>query len=172
MFTNQSTVFILIGIVVFCKLLIDFLLKTKLGFSLRALGDNETLVVSLGIDEKKLKIIGLMIANGFVAVSGGILAQYQGFSDISMGTGTIITGLASIIIGESIFKNIRLVKATTFVIVGAIIYRFIIAGSLEIGFNPSDIKLITAILTVGIMAYKSKKKKVKIKSKGGEVKNA
>lgn len=78
------------------------MLKTKFGFVLKALGDNESLVTSLGLDGNRLKLYGLMIANSLVALSGGILAQYQGFADVGMGTGTIITGLASIIIGEAI----------------------------------------------------------------------
>lgn len=172
-FSNRSNLFIILFIVLLSKFFLDYLLKTKFGFSLRALGDNETLVISLGVDEKKLKIIGLMLANGLVALSGGILAQYQGFSDIAMGTGTIVTGLASIIIGESVFKKGKVLNVTTIVIIGSILYRFIILGSLKIGFNASDIKLITAILTVGIMAFKSKNLNSILKSRlGGVFQNA
>ncbi|UUV18488.1 ABC transporter permease [Fusobacteria bacterium ZRK30] len=172
-FSNRSNLFIILFIVLLSKFFLDYLLKTKFGFSLRALGDNETLIVSLGIDEKKLKIIGLMLANGLVALSGGILAQYQGFSDIAMGTGTIVTGLASIIIGESVLKKGKRLSVTTIVIIGSILYRFIILGSLKIGFNASDIKLITAILTVGIMAFKSKDLNSALKSRlGGVFQNA
>jgi len=172
-FSNRYNLLIILFIVLLSKLFLDYLLKTKFGFSLRALGDNETLVISLGIDEKKLKIIGLMLANGLVALSGGILAQYQGFSDIAMGTGTIVTGLASIIIGESVLKKGKMLNVTTIVIIGSILYRFIIMGSLKIGFNASDIKLITAILTVGIMAFKGKKFKPVLKNKlGGVFQNA
>lgn len=172
-FSDRSNLFIILFIVFLSKFFLDYLLKTKFGFSLRALGDNETLIVSLGIDEKKLKIIGLMLANGLVALSGGILAQYQGFSDIAMGTGTIVTGLASIIIGESVLKKGKVLNVTTIVIIGSILYRFIILGSLKIGFNASDIKLITAILTVGIMAFKSKNLNLILKNKlGGVFQNA
>jgi len=172
-FSNKYNFLIILLIVLICKFSLDYLLNTKFGFALRALGDNETLVVSLGIDEKRLKIIGLMLANGLVALSGGILAQYQGFSDIAMGTGTIVTGLASIIIGESVLKKGKLFGVTTIVIVGSILYRFIILGSLKIGFAASDIKLITAILTVGIMAFKSKNLKLSFINKlGGRSKNA
>ena len=170
-FSNKYNFLIILLMVLLSKFSLDYLLKTKFGFSLRALGDNETLVISLGIDEKKLKIIGLMLANGLVALSGGILAQYQGFSDIAMGTGTIVTGLASIIIGESVLKKGKMFRVTTIVIVGSVLYRFIITGSLKIGFNASDIKLITAILTVGIMAFKSKKLTLKGRL-GGVFQNA
>jgi len=176
-FSNRSNLFIILFIVLLSKFFLDYLLKTKFGFSLRALGDNETLVISLGIDQKKLKIIGLMLANGLVALSGGILAQYQGFSDIAMGTGTIVTGLASIIIGESVLKKGKMLNVTTIVIIGSILYRFIILGSLKIGFNASDIKLITATLTVGIMAFKGKRFKLTFpllfkKKLGGVFQNA
>ena len=82
-----------------------------------------------------------MIANSLVALSGGILAQYQGFADVGMGTGTIITGLASIIIGEAVIGKRKFIKATTMVIIGTLIYRAIIALSLKLGMNASDLKL-------------------------------
>ena len=156
-FSGKNTMIVIAALIIICKIFIDFLMRTKFGFALRALGDNETLVISLGLNEKALKIKGLMIANGLVALSGGILAQYQGFADVGMGTGTIVTGLASIIIGESVLKRGRLVNITTIVIAGSIIYRLIITGALQVGFNASDLKLITAVLTVGIMALKGKK---------------
>jgi len=164
-FSGKNKIMVILLLIVICKLVIDFLMRTKFGFALRALGDNETLVISLGLNEKVLKIQGLMIANGLVALSGGILAQYQGFADIAMGTGTIVTGLASIIIGESIMRKGRFLNITTIVIAGSIIYRLIISGALQIGFNASDLKLITAILTVGIMALKVKK----VKARGGKL---
>lgn len=154
---NMIPIVTLVILLILAKITIDYLLKTKFGFALKALGDNETLVISLGIDEKKLKIYGLMIANSFVALSGAILAQYQGFADIGMGTGTIITGLASIIIGEAIFKKRSFISMSMTVILGTIIYRTIIAMSLKLGMNASDLKLITSILVVGIIFLKEKK---------------
>ena len=154
---NMIPIVTLVILLILAKITIDYLLKPKFGFALKALGDNETLVISLGIDEKKLKIYGLMIANSFVALSGAILAQYQGFADVGMGTGTIITGLASIIIGEAIFKKRSFISMSMTVILGTIIYRTIIAMSLKLGMNASDLKLITSILVVGIIFLKEKK---------------
>lgn len=154
---NIIPIVTLVILLILAKITIDYLLKTKFGFALKALGDNETLVISLGIDEKKLKIYGLMIANSFIALSGAILAQYQGFADVGMGTGTIITGLASIIIGEAIFKKRSFISMSMTVILGTIIYRTIIAMSLKLGMNASDLKLITSILVVGIIFLKEKK---------------
>ena len=154
---NIIPIVTLVILLILAKITIDYLLKTKFGFALKALGDNETLVISLGIDEKRLKIYGLMIANSFVALSGAILAQYQGFADVGMGPGTIITGLASIIIGEAIFKKRSFISMSMTVILGTIIYRTIIAMSLKLGMNASDLKLITSILVVGIIFLKEKK---------------
>lgn len=168
LFTLHINKLLLISIIVIiCKLSLDFLFKTKFGFILKALGDNETLVETLGVDKSKLKIYGLVISNGIVALSGGLYAQYQGFADVGMGTGTIVTGLASIIIGETIIKNRRKFALTTTVIVGTIIYKVIITLALKIGFNASDLKLISAIIVVVILALKNNK----MLKKGG-IKNA
>ncbi|WP_372715028.1 ABC transporter permease, partial [Ilyobacter sp.] len=123
-------ILVLLGVV---KISLDYLLKTKFGFALKALGDNETLVVSLGINEKHLKIYGLAISNALVALSGGILAQYQGFADVGMGTGTIVTGLAAIIIGETIFKTGKFMKATTIALLGTLIFKYVVAAALKMG---------------------------------------
>ena len=96
-----------------------------------------------------------MISNAIVTLAGGLYAQYQGFADVGMGTGIIVTGLASIIIGESIIRNKRILSMTTTVIIGTILYRAVITAALKIGFNASDLKLITSIIVVGILAVKN-----------------
>ena len=100
--TEYSMMITIVVLILISKFLLDYLLKTKFGFALKALGDNENLIVSLGLNEEKYKIYGLMIANTFVAFSGAILVQYQGFADVGMGTGIIVIGLASIIIGDTL----------------------------------------------------------------------
>ena len=152
-----SAIIVVAVILLIVKLGVDFLLKTKFGFALKALGDNESLIISLGLNEKTLKIYGLMLANSLVALSGAILAQYQGFADVGMGTGTIITGLASIIIGDALFGKKKVIKISMMVILGTIIYRTIIALSLKVGMNASDLKLITSALVVIIIFLKEKK---------------
>lgn len=154
---NVSKIVVIGIVVIICKIILDFLFKTKFGFILRALGDNETLVETLGVDKNKLKIYGLVISNGIVSLSGGLYAQYQGFADVGMGTGTIVTGLASIIIGETIIRNRRKFAMTSVVIVGTIIYKIIITLALKIGFNASDLKLISSIIVVVILALKNNK---------------
>lgn len=158
LFNGTVTPIIVVAVILLVvKIAIDFLLKTKFGFALKALGDNESLIISLGLNEKTLKIYGLMIANSLVALSGAILAQYQGFADVGMGTGTIITGLASIIIGDALFGKKKIISISMKVILGTIIYRAIIAMSLKVGMNASDLKLITSALVVVIIFLKEKK---------------
>lgn len=152
-------VIVLFIIVIIVKLLLDLYLGTKSGYLLRAVGDNETLVTSLAKDKGTVKIIGLAIANAFVALAGSILAQKNGFFEISTGTGTIVIGLASVIIGTNMFKNFTLVKATTSVIVGSILYKACVAIAIRMGMAPSDLKLITAILFLGILVISTERKR-------------
>ncbi|GAA0126093.1 ABC transporter permease [Clostridium sp. CTA-19] len=141
-------VMILVLIVLVSKFLMDVLFKTKFGFILKATGDNDTLVTSLGVNKGTMKIIGLMLSNGFVALSGAIMAQYQRFSDISMGTGFIVIALASIILGQSVFNNCKFIKGTTIVIIGAFLYKLSVGIALNLGLPPTDLKLITSIIVV------------------------
>lgn len=151
-----NNIIIILIILFVLKLLLDFLLLTEFGFALRALGDNEKLVIALGVNEKILKISGLMISNALVAISGGVLAQHQGFADIGMGTGIIVAGLASIILGEGVFKDFKKIKMTSVVLLGSIIYRLAISLALRVGFRATDLKLITALIVIAILAPKSK----------------
>lgn len=157
--TDYSTIITIIILILISKLFLDYLLKTKFGFALKALGDNENLVVSLGLNEKKYKVYGLIIANAFVAFSGAILAQYQGFADIGMGTGTIVIGLASIIIGDTIFGKTRKISGTSVVIIGSVLYRAVLALTLSLGMDASDLKLITTIIVLIILWLQNLKNK-------------
>lgn len=157
--TDYSTIITIIILILISKLFLDYLLKTKFGFALKALGDNENLVVSLGLNEKKYKVYGLIIANAFVAFSGAILAQYQGFADIGMGTGTIVIGLASIIIGDTIFGKTRKISGTSVVIIGSVLYRAVLALTLSLGMDASDLKLITTIIVLIILWLQKLKNK-------------
>ena len=157
--TEYSMMITIVVLILISKFLLDYLLKTKFGFALKALGDNENLIVSLGLNEEKYKIYGLMIANAFVAFSGAVLAQYQGFADVGMGTGIIVIGLASIIIGDTLFGKRRRLAGTTIVIIGSILYRGVIAVTLSIGMDASDLKLITSIIVIVILWIQKQKDK-------------
>ncbi|WP_160680020.1 ABC transporter permease [Clostridium sp. C8-1-8] len=160
---NFPKIIVILSIALAVKVLFDRFVKTKLGYLLKATGDNHKLVTSLGFNISITKLIGLMLSNGFVALSGAMMSQYQGFSDITMGTGTIVMGLASIIIGESIFKTFSLFSPTTLVILGAILYKAVIALVLTLGLPPTDLKLITSVIVVIILAAYSSKNKLLFK---------
>ena len=157
--TEYSVMITIVVLILISKFLLDYLLKTKFGFALKALGDNENLIVSLGLNEEKYKIYGLMIANSFVAFSGAVLAQYQGFADVGMGTGIIVIGLASIIIGDTLFGKRRRLAGTTIVIIGSILYRGVIAVTLSMGMDASDLKLITSVIVIMILWIQKQKDK-------------
>ena len=157
--TEYSMMITIVVLILISKFLLDYLLKTKFGFALKVLGDNENLIVSLGLNEEKYKIYGLMIANAFVAFSGAVLAQYQGFADVGMGTGIIVIGLASIIIGDTLFGKRRRLAGTTIVIIGSILYRGVIAVTLSMGMDASDLKLITSVIVIIILWIQKQKDK-------------
>lgn len=145
---------------VIVKIILDLYLQTKSGFLLRAVGDNANLVTSLAKDQGNVKILGLAIANGMVAMAGGIFCQSRVF-EISSGTGAIVIGLASVIIGTSLFKNLTFLKATTAVLIGSVVYKACVAVALKF-FEPQDMKLITAVLFLAILLIgMERKKKVK-----------
>ncbi|MCY6369066.1 ABC transporter permease [Clostridium ganghwense] len=133
------------------KLLLDLFLKTKMGFMLKAVGDNEQLVTSLGVNKDTIKIIGLMISNGIVALGGSIMAQHQGYAAVGMGTGTVVIGLAAVILGEAVLKRLKFVRATTMALLGAVLYKLAIGASLRMGLPPSDLKLITAVIVIAVL---------------------
>ena len=153
---------ILFVIVLLCKILLDLFLKTRAGYLLRAVGDNEVLVTSLAKDKGMVKILGLALANGFVALAGCVYCQQKGFFEVSTGTGTMVIGLASVIIGTKLLKRFHGVKATTAVIFGSIVYKACVSLAIALGMAASYLKLITAVLFLIILvASNRKERKVK-----------
>lgn len=145
-----TTVLIILAIAVICKILLDLYLKTKSGFLLRAVGDNDVVVTALAKDQGNVKILGLAIANGLVSLAGCVFAQEERVFEISMGTGAIVIGLASVIIGTSLFKRLAVFRATTAVLIGSVIYKACVAVALR-NFEPQAMKLITAVLFLVIL---------------------
>lgn len=146
-----KTLIIVVVITIIVKIALDWYLNTKSGFMLRAVGDNETIVTSCGVDKGMMKIIGLAISNALVTMSGCIYAQQQRFYDASMGPGTMVIGLASVIIGLSLFKKVTFMKVTSSVIIGSIIYKACVAIAIKLGMPSQDLKLITAVLFLVIL---------------------
>ena len=166
---------ILFVIVMICKVLLDAYLQTRSGYLLRAVGDNDVLVTSLAKDKGLVKIVGLAIANGFAALAGSVYCQQKGFFEISIGTGTMVIGLANVIIGTQLLKRVGFIRSTTAVIIGSIVYkacvsialllndRHIAGLDLSIPVTASDLKLITSVLFLIILVVSpSGGKKVKI----------
>ena len=139
-------------IVLVIKVLLDAFLKTEVGLALRATGDNEAMITAQGVNTKTMKVIGLALSNGLVAFSGGLVAQYSGFADVGMGIGTIVTGLAAVIIGSSLIRSRKVGWMTASVLVGSLIYRVAVMFALRygyvIGFQASDLKLVTSLLVI------------------------
>ncbi len=121
-------------------------LKTRKGFALRATGDNEEMVRAAGINSDNMKMLGLSISNGLVGLAGGLLVQYQGYSDVGMGTGMVVIGLASVIIGEVLFGTSNLMRRLVAVALGAVVYRMVIGIALYVGMPPTDLKLVSAVI--------------------------
>ena len=153
-----TTLIVILILTVISKVLLDLYLKTKSGYLLRAVGDNDTLVTSLAKDQGNVKILGLAIANGLVSLAGCVFAQEERVFEISMGTGAIVIGLASVIIGTSIFKKMTVLKATTSVLIGSVIYKACVAVALK-NFEPQAMKLITAVLFLIILIVSMERKK-------------
>ena len=157
-----GTLIVIVILAAVTKLILDFYMKSKSGFLLRAAGDNEKLVTALARAQGNVKILGLAIANGLVALSGCIFCQEERVFEISMGTGAVVIGLASVIIGTSLFRNMTFMKATTAVVIGSVLYKACTAAAMR-HFEPQDMKLITAVLfLIVLLISMERKKKVKI----------
>ena len=183
--STQDIKLMLTALIVFIiKMIIDYILTSKFGFALRALGNNEQLVVSLGVNEKRLKIFGLMISNGLVALSGALFAQDLKVADLQSGVGTIVVGLAAIILGLGVLKKSRMVNEVSIIIVGSLLYYCIVNmalmsnnwtqnlyRSLNINENitkilevkSTDTKVITSVI-LGIILWNEYRKKSKYKT--------
>lgn len=153
---------VLLVVVVLAKLLLDWFFATERGLAIRATGSNARMARSQGVNTGAMVLLGMAISNALVGLAGALFAQTQGGSDISMGIGTIVIGLAAVIVGESILPSRRIVYATLAVVVGAIVYRFFIAAALNsdfIGLKAQDLNLVTAALvTVALVIPQLKRK--------------
>lgn len=138
-------------IMLICKILLDLYFKTKNGFLLRAVGDNSTLVTTLAKDMGRVKIIGLVISNALVALSGAVVCHEQRSFSAMMGTGQMVFGLAAVIIGTTLFRKMSFVKGTTAVTAGSVIYKACIQIAISLGLPANLLKLITAVLFLVIL---------------------
>lgn len=158
---------IIIGAVVLvAKLMLDWFYNTESGLSMRATGSNLRMAQAQGINTSRMTVVGMAISNGLIALAGGLFVQTQGGADISIGIGTIVIGLAAVIIGETIIPAKRIWLITLAVIVGAILYKLFIQVALSsdglrsIGFGPQDLNLVTALLVVLALVLPKAKNKI------------
>lgn len=160
---NAPSIVVIISLALVVKVLLDIMFRTKFGFILKATGDNPTMVTTLGVDIGMIKIIGIMIANGIVALSGSVMAQYQRFSDVGMGTGVMVMGLASIIMGESVLKALPIRFSTSCALLGSLFYKGSIAAALRAGLPATDLRLITSVIVIAALVIYNGGLKMKLK---------
>ena len=142
---RDASVLVAVGLVVaLTGALLYLFLRTNLGMAMRATGDNVQMIRALGVNDANMIVFGVAISNGFVALSGALLAQYQGFADVGMGIGMVVWGLASVIIGEALVGTRQLGLTITGTIMGSVLFRLLVAIALRWGLNPNDLKMITA----------------------------
>lgn len=158
--TSWNLILALAALALAVKFALDWFLHTEFGLALQATGDNEQMIRSMGANTQLTRILGLGLANALVALSGSLVAQQQGFADVGMGIGTLVAGLASVIMGEVLFGERSISWVLFSVIGGSIVYRLLIAVSLRFGVNPTDLKLLTAALVVIALSVPTIRKKV------------
>ncbi len=149
---DMKTLLFFLILVIVIRFILVWFLNTDLGLALRATGDNSAMITALGTNTDMTKIFGISLSNGLVALSGSLLSQYQGFVDVGMGVGMLVSGIASVIIGETFFGKKGINFIITGVIIGSVAFRLLIALSLKVGLNPIDLKLITAIFVLIALA--------------------
>jgi len=152
-------------VVIVIGILVYLFLQTEFGLALRATGDNQVMIESLGVNTDIMKNTGLALANGLIALSGSLVAQNQLFADISMGIGMLIIGLASVIIGEVLIGTSSIGRTIAAVLIGGVIYRFIIAIVLQLGLEATDLKLVTAVIVVIALVSPGIKKTINLSVK-------
>ncbi len=158
--TGWWLILALVILMLIVKYVLDWFLHTELGLALQATGDNEQMLRSLGVNTNVVRVLGLGLANALVALSGSLVAQYQGFADVGMGIGTIVAGLAGVIIGEVLFGTRSISWVLFSAIGGSIVFRLLISVSLRLGIAPTDLKLFTALLVVVALSLPTVRRKV------------
>lgn len=170
--TLTTNVVIIVGLIftIGTIFLLYWFFGTELGSCIRATGNNEAMVRAQGVNTDKMKIFGLVLSNGLIAMSGALVTQSQGYADVGMGVGAIVIGLASIVVGEVIFYKARhFAFKLAIIVIGSIAYRSIIALVLQLGFNPNDMKLFTAVIVALCLSLPIIKQSISKIGKGGNV---
>ncbi len=160
---DLSVLISMLLIVIFSGVLLFLFLRSNLGAAMRATGNNQQMIRALGVNTKSMIILGLAISNALIALSGALLAQYQGFADVQMGIGMLVWGLASVIIGETLVSEKSPAYMIAGAVIGSVIFRLLVAVALRMGMNPNDLKLITALFVLSALILPVIMKKTKAK---------
>lgn len=163
---NMTTFVVGLIAAVICPALLYLFFGTEIGMALRATGNNPQMIRAMGVNTDNMILLGLVLSNGVVAVSGAFIAQSNGFADVGMGVGTIVIGLASVIIGEVLFGSRSVKNALISVVLGSIVYRIVIAVVLYLGMPPNDLKLFTALLVAAALSLPLVKTKLDSRKAG------
>jgi putative ABC transport system permease protein len=147
-FNHALLIAVLFVITLVAKLLIDWFLTTGFGLHVRATGDNEATARSFGINPNVTKFVGVVLGSALTGFAGALFAQYMGFVDVNMGIGNIILGLAALMLGEAVFSSKKISMMTLAIIVGSILYQFIVNIALRLGLAGTDLKLVTALIVI------------------------
>ena len=150
---------------------IDWFLSTQIGLAIRATGDNPDMIRSLGVNTDNMIVLGLAFSNGLVALGGAMMAQYQGYADVGMGLGTIVTGLASVILGNALIRPSTVFRGTLGAVVGSVLYRLAIYFALGAGFAPTDLRIVTAVIVVLALAGPALKERLGQRAKPSRTKS-
>ena len=162
--TNKSlalSIYFMVVLAIVILAVLNWFLRTEIGLALRATGDNEQMIRGLGGNTNMTTMLGVSMSNGFVALSGSLIAQNQGFTDVGIGIGMIVMGLASVIIGEGLFRPKGVTAVLLAVFGGAFVYRLFISVALRLGLPPTNLKLITALLVVAALSVPFIRKKLR-----------
>jgi len=157
--------FILLLVIVVCVLLY-FFFRTNLGTAMRATGDNPQMIRALGVSVDAATIFGLAMSNGLIALSGALIAQYQGFADVQMGVGMVVLGIASVIIGEALIGSRAVGLLITGTVMGSVLFRQLVAIALRWGLSPNDLKLITAVFVFAALVMPNLARRIKMNRSG------
>lgn len=170
---NVAVVIFFLIVIILVKIALDMFFTTDMGLAMISMGDNPQMVTTLGINQSTMKLIGVSLANGLVATSGGFAAMYLGFGDTNLGQGIIVSGLASIMLGEFIIRNSHMFFQTLRVIVGCIVYKAVMylgrQYGYEFGMTPNDLKLLTGLLLIACLAITQLANARKKKPKGVKI---
>jgi putative ABC transport system permease protein len=142
-------------IVAVAALVLRGFLASEVGLALRAVGDNAAMARAQGVDDRRMTILGLVIANASIGVAGGLLAQYDGFANVQMGVGALVTGLAGVLLGEAVLAQRGLTRLLIGAIVGTVLFRMIVAAAIRLGLAPNALKLTTAVLVLSVLGLRA-----------------